>query len=87
MAFTYEVSSKTVKIFLDGNVYLEQDTDPSVGGWDKFESKAAAESWAQAWITEHEAELAAKASKEASDAEFWAAEELRVLDTPSEPTE
>ena len=48
MSYTYEVNKdKTVTIFREGSVCVEQTDDPATDGYDAFTSKARAEEWAK----------------------------------------
>jgi viroplasmin and RNaseH domain-containing protein len=57
MSYTYEVNKdKTVTIFREGSVCVEQTDDPATDGYDAFTSKARAEEWAKEAIKQYAAD-------------------------------
>jgi len=63
MAFTVEVDKKVATILRDGGTFLTQSFDPRKEGFTPFDSNADAQAWAEAYITQTEAEEAAKAAE------------------------
>ena len=80
MALIAEVTNKVVTIKTDeGGVFLTQSFDPSKEGFTKFESNADAQTWAEAFIAQTDAEEAAKAADEAAKKAAFEADEAALL--------
>ena len=79
MSFTAEVDKKVVTILRDGGVFLTQSFDPREEGNTPFESNADAQTWADAFIAQTEAEETAKAAEEAAKKAAFEAEEAALL--------
>lgn len=88
MAFTVQVNNKVATIkTAEGGVFLTQAFDPREDGFKPFASNADAQEWAEAFVTQIEAEEAAKAAEEAAKKAAFEADQAALLEGVGVPSE